>query len=230
MKYRSAGTVEFVYDTDANKFYFLEVNTRLQVEHGVTEEVTGVDLVEWMVRCAAGEMNSLASLKPNQAGHSIQVRVYAEDPGKNFQPSAGLLTEADFSANARVETWVERGTEVTPFYDPLLAKLIVSGGTRAEALTRLREALASTSIAGIETNLGYLRQITASDSFRARWRDHALSGIAGVRSAHHRSARRRHHDHGAGLPGTDRLLASRRAAFGPDGLAFVPPGKSPAGK
>ncbi len=165
VKYRNAGTVEFVYDTDAGKFYFLEVNTRLQVEHGVTEEVTGVDLVEWMVRCAAGEMSPLASLKPNPAGHSIQVRVYAEDPGKNFQPSAGLLTEADFPASARVETWVERGTEVTPFYDPLLAKLIVSGGTRADALTRLREALASTSIAGIETNLGYLRQITANDSF-----------------------------------------------------------------
>jgi urea carboxylase len=165
VKYRSAGTVEFVYDSDAGKFYFLEVNTRLQVEHGVTEEVTGVDLVEWMVRCAAGEMNALASLKPEPAGHSIQVRVYAEDPGKNFQPSAGLLTEADFPASARVETWVERGTEVTPFYDPLLAKLIVSAGTRAEALTRLRDALASTSIAGIETNLGYLRQIAANDSF-----------------------------------------------------------------
>jgi urea carboxylase len=165
VKYRSAGTVEFVYDTDAGKFYFLEVNTRLQVEHGVTEEVTGVDLVEWMVRCAAGEMSSLASLKPNPAGHSIQVRVYAEDPRKNFQPSAGLLTEADFSPGARVETWVDRGTEVTPFYDPLLAKLIVSGETRADALTRLREALARTSIAGIETNLGYLRQIAASDSF-----------------------------------------------------------------
>ena len=165
VKYRNAGTVEFVYDTDAGEFYFLEVNTRLQVEHGVTEEVTGVDLVEWMVRCAAGEMSSLALLKPKPAGHSIQVRVYAEDPGKNFQPSAGLLTEADFSANARVETWVERGTEVTPFYDPLLAKLIVSGETRADALARMRETLASTSIAGIETNLGYLRQIAASDSF-----------------------------------------------------------------
>ena len=108
MNYRSAGTVEFVYDTDAGKFYFLEVNTRLQVEHGVTEEVTGVDLVEWMVRCAASEMDSLAALKPNASGHSIQVRVYAEDPGKNFQPSAGLLTEAAFSLKARVETW--RGT------------------------------------------------------------------------------------------------------------------------
>ena len=144
VQYRSAGTVEFVYDADASEFYFLEVNTRLQVEHGVTEEVTGVDLVEWMVRCAAGEMRSLAALKPKAAGHSIQVRVYAEDPGKNFQPSAGLLTEADFSRHARIETWVERGTEVTHFYDPLLAKLIVSGATRAEASARLREALDDT--------------------------------------------------------------------------------------
>jgi urea carboxylase len=165
VRYRSAGTVEFVYDADAGKFYFLEVNTRLQVEHGVTEEVTGVDLVEWMVRCAAGEMSSLTELKPSATGHSIQVRIYAEDPGKNFQPSAGLLTEADFPRNARVETGVERGTEVPPFYDPLLAKLIVLGGTRAEALGRLREALAGTSVAGIETNLGYLRQIAVNDSF-----------------------------------------------------------------
>jgi urea carboxylase len=168
VNYRSAGTVEFVYDASGARFYFLEVNTRLQVEHGVTEEVTGVDLVEWMVRVAAGE--ALPD-KPANRGHSIQVRVYAEDPGKDFQPSAGILTQADFPAcrlgskSARVETWVERGTEVTPFYDPLLAKIIVKGATRSDAITRLREALGNTAFAGIETNLSYLAQVAASPAF-----------------------------------------------------------------
>jgi urea carboxylase len=162
VNYRSAGTVEFVYDARAEQFYFLEVNTRLQVEHGVTEEVTGTDLVEWMVRIAAGEA---LPAKPVNTGHSIQVRVYAEDPGKNFQPSSGILTQADFPPYARVETWVERGTEVTPFYDPLLAKIIVKAPTRAQAIDRLTEALADTGFAGIETNLSYLAQIAASAEF-----------------------------------------------------------------
>jgi urea carboxylase len=162
VNYQSAGTVEFVCDANAAKFYFLEVNTRLQVEHGVTEEVTGTDLVEWMVRIAAGEA---LPARPENKGHSIQVRVYAEDPGKNFQPSAGILTQADFPANARVETWVERGTEVTPFYDPLLAKIIVKAPTRAEAINKLTDALADTGFGGIETNLNYLAQIAASAQF-----------------------------------------------------------------
>ncbi len=163
VRYRSAGTVEFVYDEDAKEFYFLEVNTRLQVEHGVTEEVTGVDLVEWMVRVAAGEP---LPPKPRNAGHSIQVRVYAEDPARNFQPSAGLLTEARFSAASRVETWVENGTEVTPFYDPLLAKVIVKGESRTEALAKLETTLRETHFSGIETNLEYLQEVVASDGFR----------------------------------------------------------------
>lgn len=162
VRYRSAGTVEFIYDEDAKEFYFLEVNTRLQVEHGVTEEVTGVDLVEWMVRVAAGEP---LPPKPQNAGHSIQVRVYAEDPARNFQPSAGLLTEAQFSPDSRVETWVENGTEVTPFYDPLLAKVIVKGESRAEALDKLETTLRETHFSGIETNLEYLQEVVASDGF-----------------------------------------------------------------
>jgi urea carboxylase len=160
VNYRSAGTVEFVYDDDAQQFYFLEVNTRLQVEHGVTEEVTGLDLVEWMVRGGIPP-------KPVAQGHSIQVRLYAEDPGKNFQPSAGLLTDVQFEPNSRVETWVERGTEVTPFYDPLLAKVIVHGTNRTQALDKMRVALAGTEFAGIETNLEYLRQVVASPQFEA---------------------------------------------------------------
>ena len=165
VQYRSAGTVEFVYDAAARKFYFLEVNTRLQVEHGVTEEVTGIDLVEWMVRMSANEMPDLASIQPQSHGYSMQVRVYAEDPGKNFQPSAGLLTEAEFSKNARIETWVERGTEVTPFYDPLLAKIIVHGASRGAARSNLKVALSDTHIGGIETNLAYMRQVVASEEF-----------------------------------------------------------------
>jgi len=161
--YASAGTVEFIYDTKSGEFYFLEVNTRLQVEHGVTEEVTGIDLVEWMIRQAAGERLSLESPPPQ--GASIQVRLYAEDPARDFRPSSGLLTRARFPADARVETWVEDGTEITPFYDPLIAKIIVTGLDRDEALARLRAALAATSIAGIETNLDYLRQLAASPLF-----------------------------------------------------------------
>jgi urea carboxylase len=159
--YRSAGTVEFVFDADRREFYFLEVNTRLQVEHGVTELVMGVDLVEWMIRTAAGEPPNLREFAGREPqGHAIQVRVYAEDPAREFKPSAGLLTEVAFP-EVRVDTWIERGTEVSPFYDPLLAKLIVHGQDRAQALTTLRKALAETRIAGIETNLAYLSQLAA---------------------------------------------------------------------
>ncbi|HVU33688.1 MAG TPA: 5-oxoprolinase/urea amidolyase family protein [Opitutaceae bacterium] len=164
--YRNAGTVEFVYDNDTGRFYFLEVNTRLQVEHGVTEEVTGIDLVEWMLRAAAGELD-LSTWNPAPTGASIQVRVYAEDPGKNFQPAAGTLTDVHFASAARIETWVERGTAVSAFYDPLLAKIIVRGRDREDALHRLDAALADTRLHGMETNLGYLRQIVSSAGFRA---------------------------------------------------------------
>ncbi len=163
--YTNAGTVEFVYDNATGRFYFLEVNTRLQVEHGVTEEVTGVDLVEWMVRAAAGELD-LSAYVPAAGGASIQVRLYAEDPGKNFQPAAGTLTEVSFPPFARIETWVETGGEVSAFYDPMIAKIIVRGADRAEALARLAEALADTRVHGLETNLPYLRQIVASEGFR----------------------------------------------------------------
>mgnify|MGYP002381625927 CR=1 FL=1 len=161
--YRSAGTVEFIYDGDTGLFYFLEVNTRLQVEHGVTEEVTGVDLVEWMIRQAAGE---LELVQPVASGASIQVRLYAEDPAKNFQPSAGQLPHVKWPAAARVETWIESGTDVTPFYDPMLAKIMVRGTDRAQAVERMRAALGDCHVAGIETNLRYLRQVCATETFR----------------------------------------------------------------
>lgn len=163
VNYLSAGTVEFVYDVDCRRFYFLEVNTRLQVEHGITEEVLGVDLVEWMIRQAAGDEFMLSA--PPARGASIQVRVYAEDPVRQFRPSSGLVTQARFPSDARVETWIADGTEVTPLYDPLLAKIITVGADRMEALSKLRKALRETTIAGIETNLTYLRHLVADPVF-----------------------------------------------------------------
>ncbi len=160
--YASAGTVEFIYDPAREEAYFLEVNTRLQVEHPVTEAVLGIDLVEWMIRQAAGE-DPIPAILPSPRGHAIEARLYAEMPHADFRPSAGLLTEVGFPASARVDAWIETGTEVTPFYDPLLAKIIVHAEDRPAAVLALREALAGTSIAGIETNLGYLRAIAASD-------------------------------------------------------------------
>src|SRR5450830_629874 len=167
IQYRSAGTVEFVYDKVSGQFYFLEVNTRLQVEHGVTELDTGVDLVEWMIRLAAGESDFIQAYQHQPQGHAIQVRVYAEDPNKNFQPSSGVLTEAQFPAFARIDTWVVKGSEVSPFYDPLIAKVLVHAGNRAEAVASMREALDKTHLSGIETNLEYLRQVLADDVFPA---------------------------------------------------------------
>jgi urea carboxylase len=138
-----------MYDAEAGEFYFLEVNTRLQVEHGVTEEVSGLDLVEWMIRLAAGDELPLAEHQHNPNGHAIEARIYAEDPNKSFQPSCGLLTEVQFPSDVRVDGWVERGSEVTPYYDPMIAKVIAHAPTRDEAIEKLRTALLSTRLGGI---------------------------------------------------------------------------------
>jgi urea carboxylase len=167
LRYTSAGTVEFVYDNATAQFYFLEVNTRLQVEHGVTELVTGVDLVEWMLRVAAGETEFLSAYQHASQGHAIQVRVYAEDANKNFQPCSGVLTEAVFPENVRVDTWVQCGSEVSPFYDPLIAKVLVHANDRAAAVKKMQSALAETKLSGIETNVEYLRQVLADKVFPA---------------------------------------------------------------
>ncbi|WP_421761526.1 urea carboxylase [Devosia sp.] len=162
VNYASAGTVEFIYDPIREDFYFLEVNTRLQVEHPVTEAVLGIDLVEWMIRQAAGEP-VIPAVLPTPKGAAIEVRLYAEIPHAGFRPSAGLLTEVSFPADARVDTWIETGTEVTPFYDPMLAKIIVAAEDRQAAIAKLRSVLERTAISGIETNLSYLRAIAGSD-------------------------------------------------------------------
>jgi urea carboxylase len=166
VKYRSAGTVEFIYDNDSHEYYFLEVNTRLQVEHGVTELVTGVDLVSWMVQLAAGDMTLSAETKiVPQQGHAIQTRLYAEDPNKNFLPSSGLLTQVYFPENVRCDHWIAAGTDVSPYYDPLLAKLQVYADDRPSAVATIQDALEATRIDGIETNLYYLRSVAASEVF-----------------------------------------------------------------
>ena len=167
VNYASAGTVEFIYDDDTQQFYFLEVNTRLQVEHGVTEEVTGIDLVEWMILEAAGEMKPLHSYTVAPAGSSIEVRVYAEDPANNFQPTPGKLTLVNFPPPdlARVETWIESGTTITSFYDPMIAKIIVRGVDREDAIRKLAVALDQTAIDGTETNLRYLREVIQTPEF-----------------------------------------------------------------
>ncbi|PBJ20425.1 Acetyl-/propionyl-coenzyme A carboxylase alpha chain [Pseudomonas sp. ACN8] len=171
VNYRSAGTVEFVFDSEARRFYFLEVNTRLQVEHGVTEQVWGVDLVRWMVQLAAGDLPPLSDLvqglKP--VGHAIQARLYAEDPGRDFQPSPGLLTAVDFPvANGielRIDTWVEAGCEIPPYFDPMIAKVISWAPTREEAAADLHQALGASLLYGVETNRDYLRQILLDAPF-----------------------------------------------------------------
>ena len=163
--YRSAGTVEFLYDQDKERFYFLEVNTRLQVEHGITEECSGIDLVEWMVRESADELGDVRALVRDPAGCAIEARVYAEDPFAGFLPAVGTIDEVRFSEEARVETWVRKGVEVTSLYDPMLAKIIVHAPTREEAVAKMRRVLADTRVYGVTTNLAYLRALFASESY-----------------------------------------------------------------
>ncbi|WP_017579072.1 urea carboxylase [Nocardiopsis valliformis] len=169
VSYRSAGTVEFVYDVERGEASFLEVNTRLQVEHPVTEEITGVDLVAWMLRLARGEdvLDGVPAQGPERVGHAVEARVYAEDPAHDFRPSSGLLTRVEASADVRVDGWVETGQRVTSDYDPMLAKVIVRGDDREDALERLGHALSQTRIDGVQTNLGLLRALSAHPDVRA---------------------------------------------------------------
>ena len=167
VSYRSAGTVEFIYDGACDEFYFLEVNTRLQVEHPVTEMVTGLDLIECMLQVGAGDELDWAAMKREPQGCAIEVRLYAEDPLKNFLPSPGVLTEVFFPDDVRVDGWVSTGTEVSAFYDPMIAKLIVHAEDREQAIARMQAALGATRLHGISSNLDYLRQIVAEPRFLA---------------------------------------------------------------
>lgn len=177
VNYRSAGTVEFVYDPVREEAAFLEVNTRLQVEHPVTEEVYGVDLVEWMLRLARGETLDVFDTPFVPNGNAVEARVYAEDPAKAGLPSSGLVTQAAFPElpGIRIDGWIETGLEVSAFYDPMLAKVIASGETRDDALDRLREGLDASRIDGVVTNLGLLRSLT--DDLELRTATHSTSTL-----------------------------------------------------
>ena len=166
INYDSAGTVEFLVDPDLN-FYFLEMNTRIQVEHPVTEMVTGIDLVQWQIKIAAGEELTLKQQDIKINGHAIECRIYAEDPDKNFMPSPGKITKLVWPQmeHVRIDSGVYEGFTVTPFYDPLLAKIISWGKDREEARRRMIDALESTVIEGIKTNIPFHLKALKSQLF-----------------------------------------------------------------
>ena len=171
--YVGAGTVEFIAEPDG-RFYFMEMNTRLQVEHPVTEMITGLDLVEWQLRVAAGETLPLAQEQVSIRGHAIEARVYAEDPARGFLPTAGRiehLRQPQADANVRIDSGVQAGDEVGVHYDPMIAKLIAWDRDRPSALRRLRTALGQYQIAGITTNLSFLSAVTAHSAFADADRD-----------------------------------------------------------
>jgi acetyl-CoA carboxylase biotin carboxylase subunit len=165
--YCNAGTIEFLFDETGGEFFFLEMNTRLQVEHPVTEEVTGVDLVHAQLRIAAGTPLELAHASAAPHGHAIECRVYAEDPERDFLPQAGriLLYREPAGPGVRVDSGIAEGADVPVHYDPLLAKVIVRAETRTDAIARMREALRSFVILGIRTNIPYLLRIVQHPSF-----------------------------------------------------------------
>lgn len=176
--YNNAGTVEFLYDEARDEFYFLEVNTRLQVEHGITEECCGVDLVEWMIREAAGEPVDFTQAHAQQ-GHSIEVRLYAEDCGNNFLPATGKIDAVQFGEGARIETWIAKGIEVTSLFDPMLAKIIVHAETREDAVAAMQKVLSETRVYGLTTNLMYLESLLGTQGYQqAQLSTRMLDGFA----------------------------------------------------
>jgi 3-methylcrotonyl-CoA carboxylase alpha subunit len=176
VKYVGAGTVEFIAEQDG-RFYFMEMNTRLQVEHPVTEMITGLDLVEWQLRVAAGEPLPLEQAELRIRGHAIEARLYAEDPARDFLPQTGRLAHLRFPADAadlRTDTGVESGASITPHYDPMIAKLIAWGEDRPAALARLSAALDEVEIAGLRTNVEFLARTVRSRAFASAELDTGL--------------------------------------------------------
>lgn len=168
VNYRGAGTVEFLYDPQNENVYFMEMNTRLQVEHPVSEAITGLDFVEWQLRIAAGGGLPLAQGDIQESGHAFEARLYAENPASNFAPSIGTLTTLCLPKDiARIDSGVEQGQAITPYYDPMIAKIITYGKTRDEALGSLRSALCKTRVAGLETNAQFLHELAAAPDFIA---------------------------------------------------------------
>jgi acetyl-CoA carboxylase, biotin carboxylase subunit len=162
--YRNVGTMEFIFDEQGN-FYFLEMNTRLQVEHPVTEETTGLDLVEWQIEIA--NQHRLPSLQESisRKGHAMECRIYAEDPVR-FYPSPGTINHLVWPDLVRIDTGIVNGTTITPFYDPMIAKIITKGTTREETITKMRKALLETEIQGIKTNIPLLLEVLENDQFQ----------------------------------------------------------------
>jgi acetyl-CoA carboxylase biotin carboxylase subunit len=169
LNYRGAGTVEFLYDVERDEFYFLEMNARIQVEHPVTEEVTGVDLIAEQIAIASGEGLRLGQAEVSFVGAAIECRINAEDPDNGFMPSPGTIADAEWpeGEGIRVDTHIVPGARVPPFYDSMIAKVIAHGPDRATALERLRGALAATQIEGIKTNLAFQQRILADAEFTA---------------------------------------------------------------
>jgi len=168
--YVGAGTVEFLLTPDDGAYYFLEMNTRLQVEHGVTEMITGIDLVAWQIQAAAGATLPLRQEEVQQCGHAIEARLYAEDPARDFLPQSGLIARLDFpeaGSHVRVDTGVRAGDVIPIDYDPMIAKLVVWDHDREAAVRRLSAALAATRVAGLAANVAFLRAIAARQDFKA---------------------------------------------------------------
>jgi acetyl-CoA/propionyl-CoA carboxylase biotin carboxyl carrier protein len=186
--YVGAGTFEFILDGDG-RFFFLEVNTRLQVEHPVTEEITGLDLVEWQLRVADGEPLPLAQWQIRATGHAIECRVYAEDPAHGFRPAPGRPEVVEWPSGIRVEAAFDEPAAVPGCYDPMVAKLVASGVDRAAALDRLRTAVAETTLVGLTTNLGFLGELLAEPRVvDGRVDTHLVDGFAGRAAPHDRAA------------------------------------------
>ena len=180
--YAGAGTVEFLVEGGDlgphSPWYFIEMNTRLQVEHPVTEAITGIDLVEWQLRVASGEVLPLSQDGITMSGHAVEARLYAEDPARGFRPSVGNVIACDFASTrgVRVDTGVRRGDSITPFYDPMIAKLIAAGADRNEALDRLASSLGETRVAGPQTNIAFLAALVGDADVRAGRLDTGLIG------------------------------------------------------
>ncbi|MFZ3349816.1 MAG: biotin carboxylase N-terminal domain-containing protein [Xanthobacteraceae bacterium] len=224
--YEGAGTVEFVADGTqglrAGAFWFIEMNTRLQVEHPVTEAITGLDLVEWQFRVAAGERLPLMQAQVRFDGHAVEARIYAEDPENGFLPSTGKIVAVQWPENIRVDTGVEASGEVTPYYDAMIAKLITHAASREAAVDQLADALDRTLIAGPHTNVAFLAALCRSDEFRrgtvdTGFIDRNLVALGAVP---------REPDYAAAALGVERLLGGNETAH-PTGNGIDPDADSP---
>jgi acetyl-CoA carboxylase biotin carboxylase subunit len=189
VNYFNAGTVEFIFDPDLSSFFFLEMNTRLQVEHPVTELVTGIDLVHWQIRVASGERFPFTQSHFTQRGHAIECRVYAEDPASGFLPSTGKLLQyiEPHGPGIRVDSGFAAGSEVTHFYDPLLAKLVVHAEDRPSAIQRMQAALKEFVVHGVVTNIDFLQAVLSHPDFAngritTRWVEQNLESLTESRS------------------------------------------------